>query len=133
MLSYRDKLKNKSGVYCFTNLINGKLYIGSAKDLHIRLTEHINNKKSNIALQNAIAKYGLNKFSFGVLEFFIYNNKLVSDKLLTDLETHYIEKYCFYNLYNFMRTATSPLGYRHTDVAKLKMLKRFENVDNHPM
>lgn len=84
-------------------------------------------------MQNAIAKYGLNKFSFGILEFFMYDNKPVTHKLLTDLETYYIQKYCFNNLYNFMQTATSLLGYKHTDEAKLKIYKFFENVNNHPM
>jgi len=42
------------------------------------------------------------------------------------LETSYIEKYPFETLYNFMRTATSLAGYKHTDeAAKLKMLKIF--------
>lgn len=31
------------------------------------------------------------------------------------------------------KTATSLLGYKHTDEAKLKMLKRFEDKSNHPM
>jgi hypothetical protein len=50
VLSYREVLKNKRGVYCFINTVNGKLYIGSAKDLYLRLIEHLSNKKSNIAL-----------------------------------------------------------------------------------
>lgn len=37
VLSYRQVLKNKSGVYCFINTVNGKQYIGSAKDLYLRL------------------------------------------------------------------------------------------------
>jgi group I intron endonuclease len=109
-LSYRDLLKNKIGIYCFINSVNGKLYIGSAKDLYLRLTEHLANKKSNMALQNAIVKYGLDKFSFGILEYFTYDSKLVSHKSLTDLETNYIKKYNFDNLYNFKRIATSMLG-----------------------
>jgi len=50
VLSYREVLKNKSGVYCFINTVNGKLYIGSAKYLYLRFVEHLSNKKSNIAL-----------------------------------------------------------------------------------
>jgi group I intron endonuclease len=132
VLSYCEVLKNK-GVYCFINTVNGKLYIGSAKDLYLRLIEHLSNKKSNIALQNAMLKYGLDKFNFGVLEYFTYNSKAVSHKTLTDLETSYIEKYSFDNLYNFLRTATSLAGYKHTDKAKLKMLKWYETKSNHPM
>ena len=122
VLSYREVLKHQSGVYCFINTVNGKLYIGSAKDLYIRLVEHLSNRKSNIALQNAMLKYGLDKFNYGVLEYFTYDSKVTSHKALTDLETSYIQKYPFDRLYNFMRTATSSAGYKHTDEAKLKML-----------
>ena|ERR1700712_1767800 len=98
-------------------------YIGSAKILFLRLIEHLSNRKSNIALQNAILKYGLDKFNFSVLEYFIYNSKVTSHKALTGLETSYIQKYPFDRMYNFMQTATSFTGYKHTDEAKLKMLK----------
>ncbi len=59
ILSYRDTLKNKGGgIYCFINTVDNKQYIGSAKDLYIRLIEHLTKKKSNVALQRAIEKYG---------------------------------------------------------------------------
>lgn len=48
--SYRETLHNKSGIYSFFNTVNNKQYIGSAKDLFIRLNEHLNNKKSNVNL-----------------------------------------------------------------------------------
>jgi group I intron endonuclease len=54
-----DLLKNKGGIYCFINTIDNKQYIGSAKDLYLRLLEHLACKKSNVALQRAIEKYGL--------------------------------------------------------------------------
>jgi len=57
-------LIKKAGIYCLLNTTNNKRYIGSAKDLYLRLIEHLSNKKSNAALQNAINKYGLDKFSF---------------------------------------------------------------------
>ena len=117
----------------FFNRVNNKRYIGSAKDLYLRLIEHLAGKKSNIALQNAILKHGLDKFDFCVYEFFTYHSKVVSHGALTDLETSYIEKYPFDSLYNFMRTATSLEGYKHTDEAKLKMLNRFKDKSNHPM
>jgi hypothetical protein len=31
-----------------------------------------------------------------------------------------------------MKTATSLEGYKHTEQAKLKMVKRLENKENHP-
>ncbi len=47
---------------------------------------------------------------------------IVSNKALTDLVTSYIKNYPFDN---FMRTAISLEGYKHTYEAKLKMLKRW--------
>lgn len=129
--SYRNLLKNRSGIYSLVNKINGKLYIGSAKDLYLRLFEHIIGKKSNKSLQIAIRKYGLNNFYFQILEYLL--NKPVINKELTQLETKYIAKFDFKNLYNFKSISTSMLGYKHTAEALLKMVKRFENKINHPM
>jgi group I intron endonuclease len=86
----------------FFYTINNKRYIGSAKDLYLRLIEYLAGKKSNTALQKSILKYGLDKFHFCVYEYFTYHSKVVSNKALTDLETSYIEKYPFNSLYNFM-------------------------------
>jgi len=61
--------KNKSGIYKWTNLINGKKYIGSAVDLYNRLSfdfsckameNFLKNSKSSI--YNALLKYG--QFTF---------------------------------------------------------------------
>ena len=81
--------------------LNNKRYIGSAKDLYLRLIEYLADKKSNTALQKSILKYGLDKFYFCVYEYFTYH-KVVSNKALTDLKTSYIEKYPFNSLYIFM-------------------------------
>jgi len=48
-----------------------------------------------------MVKNGLGKFKYSVLEYFLYDSKAVSYIALTDLETSYIEKYSFDNLYNF--------------------------------
>src|SRR6266850_2469896 len=71
------------------------------KDFYIRLFEHLDNKKSNIALQNAIVKYGLAKFNFCIYDYFTFKGKIMSNKALTDLETSYISKFKFDTLYNF--------------------------------
>lgn len=133
LISYRSLLKNKGGVYTFINTVNNKQYVGSAKYLYVRLAEHISNKKLNKALQNAFDKYGLDKFKFCIYEYFTYDSKTISGKALTDLETSYIERFDFDTLYNFMKTATSLTGYKHSHEARLKMVKRLEDKTNHPM
>ena len=37
VISYNKILRNKAGIYCFINTVNHKRYIGSAKDLYLRL------------------------------------------------------------------------------------------------
>lgn len=107
--SSRILLKDKGGIYSFINTVNGNQYIGSAKDFYLRLNEHLENKKSNIALQKAFTKYGLDQFKFCIYEYFTYESKIISHKALTDLETSYINRFNFDNLYNFKAIATSSI------------------------
>ena len=51
-------------------MVNGNQYIGSDKDLYLRLNEHLVNNKSNVALQKAFAKYGLDQFKFCMFQIF---------------------------------------------------------------
>jgi len=83
--SYRDLLKNKAGIYSFINTVNSKQYIGSAKDFYLRLIEDISNKNSKSSLEKK--QDGLNKFNFCIYEYFTYDNKILSNKAFTDLET----------------------------------------------
>lgn len=78
----------------------------------MKLLGHLLNKKSSLFLQNAIFKYGLDKFNFCVFEFLTY--EVVSHKALTGLETSNIEKHPSDRLCNFMRTATSLAGYKNS-------------------
>jgi group I intron endonuclease len=65
-----------------------------------------------------------------------YESKIISDKALTDLETSYINRGLrplnFDNLYNFKAIATSSLGYKHTEEARLKMVDYYKDKNNHP-
>lgn len=95
--SYRNLLKNKAGVYSFFNTVSGNQYIGSAKYFYLRLNEHLNNKKSNVALQKAFVKYKLDVFKLYIYEYFTHESK-ISSKGLTDLETSYILNFNFDSL-----------------------------------
>jgi group I intron endonuclease len=82
VLSNRKLLSNKGGIYSFINKINGKQYIGSAKDLYLRLNEHLTKRKSNSALQAAILKYGLDNFDFCIYEYFSHSLREKKTNLL---------------------------------------------------
>lgn len=66
--------------------------------------------KSNIRLQRAINKYGLNNFYYIIYEFYILKDKI----LLTDFEIIYISYFNFGSLYNFKIIGQSILGYKHS-------------------
>ncbi|MNC06426.1 Phage regulatory protein Rha [compost metagenome] len=61
-----------SGIYCICNVIDGRKYIGSSKDIKKRLSRHVNdlenNTHHNSRLQEAWNTYGQNCFRFSVLE-----------------------------------------------------------------
>lgn len=88
------------GIYKIENLINGKVYIGKSVNIKVRLQNHKSesfNKNSNAyntAIHRAIRKYGLENFSFEVIE-------ECSRKDLSDREKYWIKFYnSFGNGYN---------------------------------
>lgn len=67
------RIKATSGVYKICNLVNGKLYIGSSKNLVNRATNHRKNLRggthSNKHLQASYNKYGGENFRFEIIEY----------------------------------------------------------------
>ena len=72
MNKVNQEIFKKSGIYIFTNCINGKRYIGSSIDLGIRIRTHIwelnRNDHCNQHLQNSWNKHGEEAFVWGILE-----------------------------------------------------------------
>jgi len=88
------------------------MYIGSSVNLWSRFKEHLGNKHSNIHLQRAFVKYGLDQFNFIVLEF------CTPDKLI-ELEQKYLNLVS--DKYNICPIAGSSLGRKHSDETKAKI------------
>lgn len=63
---------NTAGVYQITNLLNGKIYIGSSKNIRERFRSHKRELRRgvhcNARLQNSWNKYGEDNFNFSILE-----------------------------------------------------------------
>jgi group I intron endonuclease len=62
----------KSGVYIITNLINKKVYIGKSINVYARLNDHkrslLSGKHNNHHLQRSVDSYGIDNFTFELLE-----------------------------------------------------------------
>jgi len=72
--STNDIQDSCSGVYKIFNKINGKVYIGMSTDLRLRLKTHYHKLRSNQHvnkhLQNSVNKFGIENFSFTLIEMF---------------------------------------------------------------
>lgn len=82
----------KKWIYKITNNINGKNYIGQSKNPKKRFQQHIYDNK-NSTIHNAIKKYGIENFTFSVIEGPIDN--------YNERERYWIQYYdSYYNGYN---------------------------------
>lgn len=83
------------GIYKITNLVNGKVYIGQSIDIHRRWNNHKrktfikSDEQYNYPLYRAFRKYGLDNFSFEIIE-------ECSEEELNKKEIYYIDLYRTY-------------------------------------
>src|ERR1700679_1298797 len=110
--------KNKSGIYCLVNVLNGKFYLGSSKNLSNRLRSYLNtnyllNKKNqNMPIAKALLKYGQSKFAVLILEYIDFED-------LRSKESFYIKFYKPY--YNVLSEAYSSKNYKHSQTIKARL------------
>jgi group I intron endonuclease len=111
-----------TGVYIIRNIINGKIYIGSAVNLERRLKYHrwaLNKEThSNIYLQRAWNKDGEEFFVFEEYFYCEVKDLIFHEQLTIDAS---IVRYGRENIYNISPTAGSTLGRKHSEETKKKI------------
>lgn len=123
-----DTLKGTAGIYAIINKVTGAMYIGSSMNIGLRLVYHlVYSSSSNIHLQRAIALLGLEQFKVVLVEEYLPDPSLSDKENAANLLTR--EQYWLdwlFSLdkslrYNFLPTAGSPFGYKHSEEVKAKM------------
>lgn len=88
-----------TGIYCITNLITHKYYIGQAMDIERRWKEHC--RRSEQLIDKSISKYGIDNFKFSVIE-------ECSAEEMNEREDYWI------NQYNSIAPQGYNIGYCHS-------------------
>lgn len=107
--------KNKTGVYCITNNINNKIYIGSTSTsfysrYHQHKSDYLIGKKEIRILYRAFDKYGIDNFKFEIVA-------ITAKEDCIKMEQFYIDKGVDYNC---AMIAGSLLGLKHHANAKTR-------------
>ena len=117
-------------IYCFTNLINNKKYIGSTiQEPSVRYNQHLYNATHENAhqydypLYRAIRKYGIENFSFEIVE------NVEDPQQLISREQYYIDRFNAVNEgYNICPIAGNTLGVYPSNESRQKMSEAHKGV-----
>ena len=98
-------MQDKIGIYKIQNKLNGKIYIGQSKHIYQRWKQHKSCQKPNAILTIAFQKYGIDNFSFEIIE-------ECNQKDLDEKEKYWIKYYNSYeDGYNLTRGGASGFYY----------------------
>lgn len=120
--------RNASGIYAILNLVNCKVYVGSAVNLKRRYNSHLRDIElkthHSIKIINAVAKHGIVNFSFTLLE-------LCELSVLYKKEQAWIDRFDASNKgYNICSLATSCLGIKKSEAYRKRVS---ENLTGRPV
>jgi group I intron endonuclease len=111
-----------TGIYYIQNMVNGKLYIGSAINIIDRWRLHKgrlrNGNHHNKHLQLSWDNYGENSFIFGVIE------TIENNEILLEREQYWIDQNGVCDRergYNAAPVAGGMLGFRHSEETKARL------------
>lgn len=114
-----------SGVYKITNIVNGKIYIGSSKNIAMRWQSHIfdlsHNTHHNKELLKDFTKYGIENFNFSIIEIIVDVDKLL------ECEQMYIDK--FNSIKNGYNSSNAKKQTETTSTIKINIKKINEAID----
>jgi len=122
-IDYTDDRGFEGYIYCITNLINNKKYIGqTTRNIEKRWKEHLQNLKIKNKLYNAINKYGYENFSIESIHFIKEANRLDLKESLDKYEIFYIKTFNTYKKgYNSTEGGGGVLGIKYSNESRLKM------------
>lgn len=131
-------LNGKSGIYKFTNSLNGKSYVGSSISLHRRIPEYFNPERSLRELKRgesmfykSLLKYGYLNFTLEILEVLDIAelSSVEARLLLLTREQHYID--LMDPEYNILKVAGSNLGAKMSPETREKISKAKLGMPSH--
>ena len=127
----KDKIKedtnNLSGVYLILNKVTLDYYIGSASTdkFYTRFYRHLINLTGSKIVKLAVRKYGIENFTFIIVELFPEEVNKENNKKLLDLEDFYIKS--LLPNYNILTEAGNTFGYKHTEISRIKMKANYSD------
>jgi group I intron endonuclease len=123
-------IKRNYSVYCFTNTINKKQYVGLTFDVKRRYSQHKGARSRAVVFCLAIKKYGFEKFNFEILK----NNLTLEEA--KSFEKLKIKEFNTMVPNGYNRTEGGDSGVRHTkeSIDKIIEKNRIWRLSNeHPM